>query len=52
MPDGAAPVLDVRGLKTVFRTRAGEVHAVNDVSFALRPGNCWASWGKAGRASR
>lgn len=38
MPDGAQPVLDVRGLKTVFRTRAGEVHAVNDVSFALRPG--------------
>lgn len=35
MPDGAAPVLDVRGLKTVFRTTSGEVHAVNTVSFHL-----------------
>ena len=38
MPDGAAPVLDVRGLKTVFRTRGGEVHAVNSVSFHLERG--------------
>ena len=39
MPDGATPfVLDVKDLKTVFRTRGGEVHAVNDVSFTLKPG--------------
>ena len=35
MPDGGAAVLDVRGLKTIFRTRGGEVHAVNSVSFHL-----------------
>ena len=48
MPDGAQPVLDVRGLKTVFRTRAGEVHAVNDVSFALRPGELLGVVGESG----
>ncbi len=37
MPERAKPVLDVRGLKTVFRTRAGDVHAVNDVSFSVAP---------------
>ena len=48
MPDGAQPVLDVRGLKTVFRTRGGEVHAVNDVSFALRPGELLGVVGESG----
>lgn len=48
MPDRAAPVLDVRGLKTVFRTRSGEVHAVNDVSFHLRPGELLGVVGESG----
>jgi peptide/nickel transport system ATP-binding protein/oligopeptide transport system ATP-binding protein len=48
MPDGAAPVLDVRGLKTVFRTRSGEVHAVNSVSFDLRPGELLGVVGESG----
>jgi oligopeptide transport system ATP-binding protein len=48
MPDGAAPVLDVRGLKTVFRTRGGEVHAVNSVSFDLRPGELLGVVGESG----
>ena len=48
MPDGAAPVLDVRGLKTVFRTRGGEVHAVNAVSFDLRPGELLGVVGESG----
>jgi peptide/nickel transport system ATP-binding protein/oligopeptide transport system ATP-binding protein len=48
MPDGAQPVLDVRGLKTVFRTRAGEVHAVNSVSFDLRPGELLGVVGESG----
>ena len=48
MPDGAAPVLDVRGLKTVFRTRSGEVHAVNDVSFALNKGELLGVVGESG----
>jgi ABC-type glutathione transport system ATPase component len=42
MPTAGRPVLDVRGLKTVFGTRAGEVHAVNEVSFVLRAGHSWA----------
>jgi oligopeptide transport system ATP-binding protein len=48
MPDGALPVLDVRGLKTVFRTRGGEVHAVNDVSFHLQPGELLGVVGESG----
>ena len=48
MADLAAPVLDVRGLKTVFHTRAGEIHAVNSVSFALRPGEVLGVVGESG----
>ncbi len=48
MPDGAPTVLDVRGLKTVFRTRGGEVHAVNSVSFSLEPGELLGVVGESG----
>lgn len=52
MPDGPAPVqepvLDVRDLKTVFKTRSGEVHAVNDVSFDVRPGELLGVVGESG----
>ncbi len=48
MPDGGQPVLDVRDLKTVFHTRGGEVHAVNDVSFELRPGELLGVVGESG----
>ncbi len=48
MPDGGAPVLDVQGLKTVFLTRGGEVHAVNDVSFDLSPGELLGVVGESG----
>ncbi len=48
MADGAAPVLDVRDLKTVFRTRSGEVHAVNSVSFHLNPGELLGVVGESG----
>ena len=48
MPDGALPVLDVRDLKTVFKTRSGEVHAVNDVSFSLQPGELLGVVGESG----
>ena len=48
MPDGAAPVLDVKNLKTVFLTRGGEVHAVNSVSFDLRPGELLGVVGESG----
>ena len=48
MPDGALPVLDVQGLNTVFRTRGGEVHAVNDVSFDLGAGELLGVVGESG----
>ncbi len=48
MPDGAAPVIDVRNLRTVFRTRQGEVHAVNSVSFDLRAGELLGVVGESG----
>lgn len=48
MPDGAAPVLDVKGLKTVFQTRGGEIHAVNSVSFHLQPGELLGVVGESG----
>jgi oligopeptide transport system ATP-binding protein len=48
MPDGALPVLDVKDLKTVFRTRGGEIHAVNSVSFDLRPGELLGVVGESG----
>ncbi|NAZ35350.1 ABC transporter ATP-binding protein [Rubellimicrobium sp. CFH 75288] len=48
MPDRAAPVLDVRDLRTVFRTRAGDIHAVNGVSFELRAGELLGVVGESG----
>ncbi len=48
MPDGALPVIDVRNLRTVFRTRQGEVHAVNSVSFDLRAGELLGVVGESG----
>jgi oligopeptide transport system ATP-binding protein len=48
MPDGGDAVLDVRGLKTVFRTRGGEVHAVNSVSFHLQRGELLGVVGESG----
>ncbi len=47
-PDWANTVLDVRGLKTVFRTRGGEVHAVNSVSFHLQKGELLGVVGESG----
>jgi peptide/nickel transport system ATP-binding protein/oligopeptide transport system ATP-binding protein len=48
MPDGAAPVLAVKDLKTVFRTRSGVVHAVNSVSFDLKAGELLGVVGESG----
>ncbi|MFN3953415.1 MAG: ABC transporter ATP-binding protein [Pararhodobacter sp.] len=48
MPDGAMPVLDVKDLKTVFRTRGGDIHAVNSVSFHLKPGELLGVVGESG----
>ncbi|KQI68543.1 peptide ABC transporter ATP-binding protein [Loktanella sp. 3ANDIMAR09] len=48
MPNGAQAVLDVQGLTTVFKTRGGEVHAVNDVSFDLKAGELLGVVGESG----
>ncbi|MDF2233973.1 ABC transporter ATP-binding protein [Albimonas sp. CAU 1670] len=50
MTQGAedAPVLEVDRLETVFDTRDGAVHAVNGVSFHLRPGELLGVVGESG----
>ena len=48
MRDGAPVVLDVQNLKTVFKIRGGEVHAVNDVSFDLKAGELLGVVGESG----
>ncbi|MGY1857188.1 ABC transporter ATP-binding protein [Modestobacter sp. SYSU DS0290] len=41
-------LLDVRGLRTEFRTGEGVVRAVNDVSFSVRPGQVLGIVGESG----
>ncbi|MCY6381587.1 ABC transporter ATP-binding protein [Hoeflea prorocentri] len=48
MSDGAAAVLDVKDLRTVFETGQGTIHAVNSVSFDLRPGELLGVVGESG----
>jgi oligopeptide transport system ATP-binding protein len=48
MTAASAPVLDVRGLSTSFRTRGGAVHAVNNVSFHLNKGELLGVVGESG----
>ena len=48
MRDETAPLLEVADLKTVFKTRSGEVHAVNSVSFSVRPGELLGVVGESG----
>jgi peptide/nickel transport system ATP-binding protein/oligopeptide transport system ATP-binding protein len=46
--DAPDAVLEVRDLQTVFKTRGGEVHAVNSVSFDVRPGELLGVVGESG----
>ncbi len=48
MKDLNAAILDVANLKTVFKTRDGDVHAVNNVSFYLKPGELLGIVGESG----
>ena len=43
-----AKVLEVCNLQTVFRTKDGDVHAVNDVSFTLEAGELLGIVGESG----
>ncbi len=48
MLDGAAPVLEVSDLRTMFATRGGALHAVNGVSFKVAPGELLGVVGESG----
>ncbi|MDE0304174.1 MAG: ABC transporter ATP-binding protein [Albidovulum sp.] len=48
MPNSNGPLISVKNLKTVFRTRGGEVHAVNSVSFDLAQGELLGVVGESG----
>jgi len=48
MPENIAPVLQVNELSTRFKTRSGDVHAVNKVSFELKPGELLGVVGESG----
>lgn len=42
------PILEIKGLRTVFRVRAREIAAVNGVDLAIRPGETVALVGESG----
>ncbi len=48
MSESITPVLQVAQLNTRFKTRGGDVHAVNNVSFDLRPGELLGVVGESG----
>ena len=48
MPETPAPVLQVNQLSTRFKTRTGDVHAVNSVSFELQAGELLGVVGESG----
>ncbi|WP_334546149.1 ABC transporter ATP-binding protein [Rhizobium leguminosarum] len=48
MEQTAEPVLDIRGLRTIFRTRSGEITAVNDIDLTVAAGETLALVGESG----
>jgi peptide/nickel transport system ATP-binding protein len=42
------PILDIRGLRTIFRTRGGEITAVNGIDLTIAPGETVALVGESG----
>src|SRR3954471_6965826 len=48
MKQTAEPVLDIRGLRTIFRVRGSEITAVNDVDLTVAAGETLALVGESG----
>src|SRR6266567_6332760 len=48
LPQSSTPLLEVRGLTTEFKTHAGPLRAVNNVSFSLQHGRVLAVIGESG----
>ncbi|MEX0724756.1 MAG: ABC transporter ATP-binding protein [Planctomycetaceae bacterium] len=48
MPTATEPILEIEGLKTYFRTEAGVVKAVDDISLKLKPGQTLGLVGESG----
>ncbi|MBX5167485.1 MULTISPECIES: ABC transporter ATP-binding protein [unclassified Rhizobium] len=48
MEQAAGPVLDIRGLRTIFRIRGGEITAVNDIDLTVAAGETLALVGESG----
>ncbi|NLS17279.1 ABC transporter ATP-binding protein [Rhizobium sp. P40RR-XXII] len=48
MTPAAQPVLDIKGLRTVFRTRGGELTAVRDIDLTIDAGETLALVGESG----
>ncbi|HWT60476.1 MAG TPA: ABC transporter ATP-binding protein [Rhizobium sp.] len=48
MEQAAEPVLDIRGLRTIFRIRGGEIAAVNDIDLTVAAGETLALVGESG----
>ncbi|ANM21329.1 oligopeptide ABC transporter ATP-binding protein (plasmid) [Rhizobium sp. N541] len=48
MEQTAEPVLDIRGLRTIFRIRGGEIAAVNDIDLTVAAGETLALVGESG----
>ena len=48
MPMSNSKLLEAADLEVVFRTRSGEIHAVNSVSFSLEPGEILGVVGESG----
>lgn len=52
MEQTAEPVLDIRGLRTIFRIRGGEITAVNNIDLTVAAGETLALVGESGSANR
>ena len=48
MEQATEPVLDIRGLRTIFRIRGGEIAAVNDIDLTVAAGETLALVGESG----